>query len=87
MHTLTIRNVPSAIASRLRLAASKSNLSLNKTVVTMLGKALGLEPQEGGANAVRRDIGSVFHRWTPEEAGQFDSALKALGTIDEEMWK
>ena len=83
MTQLTIRNLPPALEQRLRSQAAQTGTSLNKTVVSLLEEATGLEP----VVRPKRDLSDLAGHWTEEEAAEFERAVEPFEHIDEELWK
>lgn len=66
--------------------ASRSGLSLNKTVISILEEGLGLSG--GERPRVRHDNLDKFSGiWSDEEANEFDRLLAEQRRIDPEMWE
>lgn len=53
--------------------------SINRTVLEILERALGTAER-------RRRLGR-YATWTPADRAEFDEALRAQRTIDEELWR
>lgn len=76
---LTIRGVPDETARRLRLLSREREQSINATVLEILERALGTE---GRRRRLER-----YATWTPADRAEFDAALQAQRTIDDELWR
>ncbi len=76
----TIRNVPDYLDAALRRAARELGKSLNEVAVLALVRGAGLS--EGPLR--KRDLGDIAGSWL--EDSDFDSALAAQDTVDEEIW-
>ena len=85
MNQLTIRKIPAPIEQKLRLAARRSGKSINKTVVEVLGKGLGISQEKQPKQ--KRDVAAVFHQWSAKELGEFEKNTEPFGSIDGEMWR
>jgi hypothetical protein len=85
MSTITVRNLPPAVAKAVREKARRERLSLNKAIVRLLEEATGA----GGRRkrVLQHDLDRFFGTWTPEEADAFDEALREQRHIDPEMWR
>jgi plasmid stability protein len=83
MNQLTLRHVPKNTESLLRLAAKKSGKSLNKTVIDLLNKSLGLSD----SSRKKRSFAACLGTWSKEEVDEFNSNTKVFETIDTEVWK
>ena len=84
--TITVRNLPPAVAQRIRDKAAKDGLSLNRAVIALLEESLGLSAKERRAR-LHHDLDDLAGIWTKEEAVEFDSALREQRKIDEELWQ
>ena len=83
MRTMTIRNVSAELAAALEAEKRRRGLSLNRTVLAVIGEALGTSQGRRRSNGLRKLSGS----WSEEEFQQFEEAVAPFGTIDEEVWK
>lgn len=82
MKNLTIRNVPRRLADALERERRRRDASLNSTVLDLLGRSLGVAPGEPRRNGLAELAGT----WSAEDQRQFDAAVAALETVDDEMW-
>jgi hypothetical protein len=76
---LTIRNVPDAVAARLERLSRERDESLNTTVVGLLTEAVDHD--------ARRERLARYVTWTEADVTEFNEALKAQRTIDEDLWR
>ena len=60
MKTLTIRNVPSALATALEAEKSRRGLSLNRTVLAVMQEALGVSEGAPRGNRLCRLAGTEW---------------------------
>lgn len=79
MKQLTVRNVSKELAKRLDALAEARGQSVNSVVLELLTQAVGLD--ERVARLKR------YATWSAEDAAEFERALAAQRTIDEEMWR
>ncbi len=77
----TIRNIPDFLDSALRGAARRDGKSLNEVVVEALSRGAGLGENRGR----QRDLHDIAGTWL--EDPEFDHAITAQDSIDEEMWR
>jgi plasmid stability protein len=84
MKTITLRNFPHDLARALEEQAAESGTSLNKTVIRLLERTLGLSPKPPGERY--RDLDELAGSWTAEDAREFDRALDEQRQIDPELW-
>ncbi len=83
MKHLTIRNLPDDIAEALQDRRQRSKMSLNQTVIELLGRALGVKGEGKGGNGLARLAGT----WSEEEYKRFEAAVAVTEQIDEELWR
>ena len=82
---LTIRGIDKTLAKVLRGEAARRGVSLNRTVVTLLRKAVGLEPAKPPARRQEHhDLDFLIGSWSKEEADAFDERLNEIRRIDPE---
>ena len=77
----TVRQVPEDVDTRLRELAVKEECSLNYVVIDALSNAVGLKNRP----PIFNDLDSLIGSWVEDDA--FDSAVQALGKVDEELWR
>lgn len=82
MRTLTIRNVPKRLAEALDRERRRNDASLNRTVLDLLGRSLGID----GDNPRRNGLARLAGTWSAEEQHRFDAAVAPFETVDEDMW-
>ena len=83
MSQLTIRNIPPAVEARLRLEASRTGSSLNRTVIHLLTKATGVQPSQGP----KRDLSKLAGRWDVAQTTAFERATEIFEQVDQELWQ
>ena len=83
MQAITLRNIPSDIAQKIRQKAMEQHTSINKAVILLLAESLGLASKRRKRH---EDLDSLSGRWGREEAQQFKKALASQRTIDSELW-
>lgn len=76
----TIRNVPELFDAALRHSARQQGKSLNDVAVEALTRGAGLTE----ARSRQRDLNDIARSWRQD--AEFDRALAAQDTIDEELW-
>ena len=83
MKAITLRNIPPETAQEVERQAREWGLSLNKTVLRLLERALGVRtgPQR------HHDLDELAGVWGPEEAREFDKVLAEQRRIDNELWQ
>ena len=82
MKYLTVRNLPSEVARALSEEKRRRGLSLNRTVIELLGQSLGVA-ESRRSNGLEKLAGS----WSEADLAEFEAAVADTRTIDEEMWR
>ncbi len=85
MNQLTIRNLPLEIEEKIKKEAKKNGLSFNKAFILLLKKAFGLSAHKE-KKSLYSDLDHLSGIWKKGEAKKFDTTLKKIRTIDEEVW-
>ena len=86
MNALSIRNIPQPVVKSIRRLARESHKSINKTVVELLAQGTGVQSDENPSRK-KRDLGTVFTRWTREEFEEFQNHTGDFNHIDDELWR
>lgn len=81
MKTLTIRNVPPALAEALAREKSARGASLNRTVLELLGQSLGVGVTRSNG------LAALAGTWTEEDLREFEDAVRHFEEVDSELWK
>ena len=76
---LTIRGVPDDVVQRLESLSRARGQSLNRTVLSILESAVGVEER-------RRRL-ERYTTWTQEDLEEFNEALTPQRTIDDARWR
>lgn len=77
----TIRNVPETLDAALRQSARQQGKSLNEVAVEALARGAGLTENR----TRQRDLTDIAASWRKDP--EFDRALSAQDTIDEDLWR
>lgn len=77
---LTVRNVPPQLAKALEAECKRRGASLNRTVLDLLGRALGTAAEGNGLEA-------LAGTWSRANLAAFERATAVAERIDEELWK
>lgn len=80
---MTIRQIPDSLEEKIKALASQSGLSINKTVLHLLNKSLGLSD----TGKVKRDVSALAGTWNKKDEKEFEKNMSVFNTIDEEVWK
>jgi plasmid stability protein len=80
MKTLTIRNVPEDMHEALLRERSRTDRSLNQTVIDLLRQrlAVGGTPSNG--------LGRMAGGWSDDELRAFEAATASFEAVDPEVW-
>ena len=83
MHQITLRQLPEKLDREIRKLAKKSDMSLNRTIIALLHKALNIPEQSNK----KRDLSDLAGRWSEGEAEEFETNIKLFEEIDPQMWE
>ncbi len=83
MIQITLRQIPENLNKQLRILAQQNNTSLNKTIICLLQKALGLPENSRKA----RDLSDLKGTWDSAQADEFEANIKFFEQIDREIWE
>ena len=86
MKTVTVRQIPPALARVIEQRARRRRSSINKAVLGLLEEAAGLAGYRS-APAHHHDLDALAGAWTREEAKEFDRALRAQRPVDPDLWR
>ncbi len=76
---LTVRGVPDEVGRRLESLSRARGQSVNATVLEILDQAVGAEER-------RRRL-ARYTTWKADDLAEFERALAAQRTIDEDLWR
>jgi hypothetical protein len=82
MSQITLRQLPDNLERQIRRLADENNTSINKTIIRLLHRALGLTPGEDK----KRDLSEIAGSWSAGEVREFEENLRIFEKIDEEIW-
>ncbi len=82
--TITVRNLPPAVAKAVRDRARRENLSLNRAVIRLLEEAT---VEKRSTEAAHHDLDHLAGRWSEEEYQQFMAVLAEHRQVDPGMWR
>jgi hypothetical protein len=83
MNQLTLRHIPLELEKRLRQAAKQNDSSLNKTVILLLKKILGIAEN----SKRKRDLSALAGTWDSKQAAEFYANTKHFEKIDSADWE
>ena len=81
MSQMTIRKIPENLDKQLRTLARTQNISLNKIVIQLLQKAMGITGNK------QRDLSDIAGTWDKEQCEEFEKNTQVFNEIDNEIWK
>jgi len=83
MSQITLRKLPRDLEKIVRTQARLRRLSLNKTIIALLQKSLGI------ANDDQKETGlaALAGTWSAAEAEEFDKNTAIFEEIDRRMWQ
>ncbi len=79
MKSITIQDLDDTLAKRIRQSAEDQGISLNKAIIKLLKKSLGIN-QETKPNH-REDFMDLFGTWSKEDLEEFDKATSHFKKI------
>jgi hypothetical protein len=82
---LTVRGVPPSLARKLDDERRRTGASMNRTVLDLLARALGLQEASGApaTNGLERLAGG----WSDEDLAEFERATESFERVDDELWR
>ena len=83
MSQITVRQIPETLDKQLRSLARKNKTSLNKVVLSILMKSLGIS----SSSAKKRDLSGLCGTWNKSEYDEFLKNTDSFDQIDQEIWK
>lgn len=87
MYQITVRGIPPEIEKAIRNESKRKNISLNKTIVSLLKKAVGGRVKKSSKEIVYHDLDHLSGAWSKEKAQQFERNLEDQRQIDKDVWK
>jgi hypothetical protein len=79
---MTVRQTPDSLEHKIKVLAAQTGLSINKTVLRLLSKSVGLNE----AGKVKRDVSAIAGTWSRGEAKEFNKSMEVFDAIDKELW-
>jgi hypothetical protein len=84
MANISVRGLDEQALRRLRQAASRRGVSLNRLIADLLnGIARGKPP----VPAEHPDLDALAGTWTAADAREFERAAATFGHVDEDLWR
>ena len=85
MKSITIHNLDDGVDLLIRKQAQQDGLSLNKTIKTLLKKALGLSRIKQNSNI--KDYKDLFGIWNERDIELFEKNTSDFEKIDQSDWQ
>ncbi len=83
MSQITLRQIPDVLDKQLRSLAGKNKTSLNKVILSMLLKNLGLSANPDK----KRDLTDLCGTWSTNQYEEFQRNTEQFNQIDPEIWE
>jgi hypothetical protein len=83
MSQITLRDLPEPLEREIRREAHRRGSSLNKAIIGILEKGLGLQSRLDK----KRDLASLAGTWDQAALAEFQDATSVFETIDAENWQ
>jgi hypothetical protein len=83
MNQITLRKIPKRVDVLIRSISVKQNKSINKTIIILLEKALGLKDDSNK----KRNLSKFSGTWSNAEFDEFEKNTKIFSKIDKEIWE
>jgi hypothetical protein len=83
MSQITLRDLPEPLEREIRKEAQRRGSSLNKVIISIIEKGLGLQSRLGK----KRDLTSLAGTWDEAALAEFLDATSVFETIDAENWQ
>ncbi len=85
MKSITIRGIDDRLQIELEKIAVKEEKSINKTILLLLKKALGIEDKV--KFPTYNDLDRLAGTWSEKDEKMFNLATEEFNRIDEDIWK
>ncbi len=83
MKQITLRQIPKKVEDLIRSISEKQNKSINKTIISLLEKSLGLKNNSNK----KRDLSKLSGTWSSTEFNEFEKNTGIFNKIDKEIWE
>ncbi|MQY76412.1 MAG: hypothetical protein GH155_02145 [Spirochaeta sp.] len=85
MKSITIRGIDNRLQTELEKMAAKNEKSINKTILFLLKKALGIEDKI--RFPTYNDLDHLAGTWSEQDEREFSLATEQFNKIDQDSWK
>jgi hypothetical protein len=83
MSQISLKQVPENIDILIRSISKKQNKSIDRTVISLLEKALEIKDDSNK----KRDLSSLAGTWSKSQFEEFERNTALFGKIDREIWE
>jgi hypothetical protein len=83
MSQITLRDLPEPVEREIRREARRRGSSLNKVIISLLQKGLGMSSEL----EKKRDLANLAGTWDKDALAEFQDATSIFETIDAENWQ
>ncbi len=83
MNQITLRQIPENVDTLIRQLSKAQKKSINKTIIELLEKALGVSRN----STKKRDLSQLAGTWEESQFEEFEKNIAQFDTIDNEIWK
>ena len=83
MSQITLRKIPDVLDRQLRSLAGKNKTSLNKVILSLLLKNLGLSDNSDK----KRDLTDLCGNWSSNQYEEFQRNTEQFNQVDPEIWE
>lgn len=84
MANISVRGVDEQALRRLKQAASRRGVSLNRLIADLLNGTAG---GKSAVPAEHPDLDTLAGTWTAADAREFERATAIFGQVDEDLWR
>jgi hypothetical protein len=83
MSQITLRKLPKNVEQQIRQIARENNTSINRTIIYLLKKSLGINDSV----EKRRDLSDLAGTWNEKDVIEFKENTKMFERVDDEIWR
>jgi hypothetical protein len=83
MSQITVRKLPKNVEQQIRQMAHENNTSINRTIIFLLKKSLGMTESVDK----KRNLSDLAGTWSERDDQQFKENTKMFEKIDDEIWR
>jgi hypothetical protein len=83
MSQITLRDLPEPLERQIRREAHRNRMSLNKTIIRMIEKGLGVKAEA----EMKRDLSGIAGTWNESAYKELQDSQSIFQAIDAENWR